>query len=328
MSRFPLFDIRQIRLADATCRGSDLRAEHCAKLEPPQPPFDSIELSQLAESIRTAKRNGRPVIVMLGGHPIKLGLSPFVIDLMRLGYITHVATNGAGLIHDFELSLLGETSEDVSKWIRVGQFGLWQQTSQLNDVIRQAADRGLGFGEAVGELVEEGEFPHRNLSIAAAGWRYRVPVTGHVGVGSDIIHAMPNCDGAAVGKTSYTDFLMFAESIRQLEGGVFLNIGSAVAGPEVYLKALSMARNLATQKGAEIRQFTTGVFDLIPLPVDWRQGPPSKDHPGYYFRPWKTILIRTVADGGRSFYVCGDHRETISTLWNLLTTTTPDSLSF
>ena len=129
---------------------------------------------------------------------------------------------------------------------------------------------------------------------------------------------MPNCDGAALGQTSYTDFLIFAHTIQDLEGGVFLNIGSAVTGPEVYLKALSMARNVARQECKEIRHFTTAVFDLVQLPENWRDGPPSKDHPSYYFRPWKTILIRTVADGGQSYYFCMDHRESIPALWNAL----------
>jgi hypothetical protein len=147
-----------------------------------------------------------------------------------------------------------------------------------------------------------------------------VPVTSHVGVGSDIIHAHANCDGAALGAASYTDFLIFAQSIAGLEGGVFLNVGSAVTGPEVYLKALSMARNVASQQGATIRDFTTAVFDLVELPANFRQGPPSKDHPQYYYRPWKTILVRTVADGGRSYFFSGDLASTIPSLWHEATT--------
>ena len=142
-----------------------------------------------------------------------------------------------------------------------------------------------------------------------------MPVTSHVGVGSDIIHSHASCSGAALGATSYTDFLIFARSVEKLEGGVYLNIGTAVTGPEVYLKALSMARNLARQEDREIRHFTTGVFDLIPLPDSYREGPPSKEHPMYYYRPWKTILVRTVADGGTSYYYPGDHKQTIPSLW-------------
>jgi hypothetical protein len=126
---------------------------------------------------------------------------------------------------------------------------------------------------------------------------------------------MPNCSGAALGQASYTDFLIFVRAVERLEGGVFLNVGTSVTGPEVYLQALSMARNVAQQQGREIRRFTTAVFDLLDLPTDYRTCPPGKDHPLYYFRPWKTILVRTVADGGHSFYFRGDHRQTIPSLW-------------
>jgi hypothetical protein len=139
-----------------------------------------------------------------------------------------------------------------------------------------------------------------------------------VNIGCDIIHSLANCDGAALGKASYTDFLIFANALMDLEGGVFLNVGTAVTGPEVYLKALSMVRNVARQEGREIRRFTTAVFDLCSLPTEFRQGPPGKDHAKYYYRPWKTILVRTVADGGESFYFQGDHRQTIPTLWSRL----------
>ena len=143
-----------------------------------------------------------------------------------------------------------------------------------------------------------------------------MPITSHVGIGSDIIHAHANCDGAALGAASYTDFLIFAQAIAGLEGGVFLNVGSAVTGPEVYLKALSMARNVAARRGERIADFTTAVFDLVELPANFRQGPPAKSHPQYYYRPWKTILVRTVADGGRSYYFSGDLAVTIPSLWH------------
>ena len=150
--------------------------------------------------------------------------------------------------------------------------------------------------------------------MLAAGVRLGVPVTVHVGIGYDIIHEHPNCDGAALGQTSYQDFLIFAETVRKLEGGVALNFGSAVMGPEVYLKALAMARNVAHQEGHEIKHFTTAVFDLIPLEGDTHRQAPKTD-PRYYYRPWKTILVRTVADGGESFYIQGDHRVTVPHLY-------------
>jgi hypothetical protein len=260
------------------------------------------------------------VILMVGAHPIKLGLSRYLVDLIERRLITLLAVNGAAIIHDFELALVGGTSEDVAQWIKQGQFGLWSETSRLNEIISQAATRQEGIGEAVGRTIEEVAFPHRELSLAAAGWRAGVPVTCHVGIGNDILHAMPNCSGAAIGQATYTDFLIFARAVEQLEGGAFLNVGTAVTGPEVYLKALSMARNVAHQQGREIRRFTTAVFDLVDLPPNYRDGPPTKDHPLYYYRPWKTILVRTVADGGTSYYFRGDHRQTIPSLWQGLTT--------
>ena len=306
-------------------RGHDVVLESISSLQSPVVPYSHPEFDAIIEAILSARQREEPVIVMLGGHPIKLGLSRYLIDLMDRGLVTHVATNGAGIIHDFELALVGGTSEDVAKWIKVGQFGLWHETSRLNDILREGAARHEGLGEAVGRVIEEERFPHRDLSIAAAGWRLGIPVTSHVTIGGDIIHSHPNCDGAALGATSFTDFLIFARSVQDLEGGVFLNIGSAVTGPEVYLKALSMARNVARQEGKELRHFTTAVFDLIPLPSNWRDGTPSKDDPFYYYRPWKTILTRTVADGGQSFYFQGDHRQTIPTLWHELVTSTKSS---
>ena len=320
MSRYELFKRSQLDLRHLSQRGHDMTVEGLLPLEPPLSPFEHDEFHDLVETIVAARRADRPVVVMMGGHPIKLGLSRFLIDLIGRRLITHLATNGAGIIHDFELALVGGTSENVAKWIQAGQFGLWHETSRLNDVITEAAKHDEGLGEAVGRVIDEEQFPNRQLSIAAAGYRANVPVTSHVSVGSDIIHAMQNCDGAALGKASYTDFLIFARTIQNLEGGVFLNIGSAVTGPEVYLKALSMARNVARQNGEEIRHFTTAVFDLVALPDNFRDGPPGKDHPLYYYRPWKTILCRTIADGDTSYYFQGDHTKTIPTLWHKLVT--------
>jgi hypothetical protein len=316
MSRYQRFDRSQIELGELAERGHDLVADQCQHLDAPFKPFRHPEFDELVEQIVAARRNRCPVILMMGAHALKLGLSRYLVDLIERGLVTHLATNGAGIIHDFELAAGGGTSEDVSKWIQRGQFGLWRETSRLNDIIFQAANRGEGLGEAVGRTIEQEDMPFRHLSIAAAGWRAGVPITSHVGIGSDIIHAHSNCDGAALGAASYADFLIFAQSISQLEGGVFLNVGSAVTGPEVYLKALSMARNVARQRRQRISNFTTAVFDLVELPSDFRKGPPVKTHPQYYYRPWKTILVRTVADGGRSYYFSGDLSCTIPSLWS------------
>ncbi|MEZ6129133.1 MAG: hypothetical protein R3C59_10665 [Planctomycetaceae bacterium] len=326
MSRYPLFQRDFLTLADVAHRESDVVANAIASLDDVS--VNCIpQIEPVADAVFCARRDGRPVVMMIGGHPIKLGLSRFLIDLMEKRLITCLATNGAGIIHDFELAAFGETSEDVAKWIANGQFGLWRQTDELNTVIAQAAKHNEGFGEAVGRYLEESHAPHRDISIAAAGWRCGIPVTCHVSIGSDIFHGYPNCDGAALGQASHTDFLIFARQIQDLDGGVFLNVGSAVTGPEVYLKALSMARNVARQRGELITNFTTAVFDVVDLPANWQDGPgrppqgrnaPVATHPLYYFRPWKTILCRTIQDGGCSFYIRGDHRDTIPSLWQEL----------
>ncbi len=274
-------------------------------------------IAEVANRIQKAKMNGSAVILMMGGHVIRSGVQQYLIDLMERGYISCIATNGAGMIHDFEFALIGATTESVARYIQEGQFGLWQETGRINDIINKAHQDGLGIGEAVGKVIVEGEFPHKNISVLAAGYRFHVPITVHVGIGYDIIHEHPNCNGAATGATSYRDFLRFARIVENLEGGVVMNFGSAVMAPEVFLKVLSMARNIAHQENRVIQHFTTLVCDLHSLPENFHQEP-SKENPAYYFRPWKTMLVRTVADGGESFYVQGQHSETIPALWSAL----------
>ncbi len=280
------------------------------------PSFSHPALPVLAEAVVEARRKyNATVLMMYGAHVIRTGNSAFMIELMKRGLVTHFATNGAGSIHDFELAMIGHTCESVAKYISEGQFGLWKETGLINDAIVQGAKDGIGWGEAVGRYIWENNFPNREKSVLAMGYHLGVPCTVHVGIGNDIIHEHPNCDGAAMGSCSYTDFLIYAQSVTNLEHGVFLNFGSAVAGPEVYLKALAMARNVARQKGEEITHFHTAVFDLqgIEESDNYDAAPPKTD-PRYYFRPWKTILARTVADGGKSFYVRGEHRQTLPNL--------------
>ncbi|MBN2024273.1 MAG: hypothetical protein JW809_15930 [Pirellulales bacterium] len=318
MTRYERFDREPIRLGTLAQRGHDMTVADCLPLAPPAEPFGHPEFGQLVERILAARRADRPVILFMGAHVIKVGLSRFLVDLIRRRLVTHLATNGAGLIHDFELAMFGGTTESVARWIREGMFGLWRETSQLNDRIAEAAARDEGLGEGVGRAIVEAHAPHADLSAAAAGWNEGVPFTSHVAIGCDIIHAHANCDPAALGRATYNDFLIFAQTVKRLEGGVFMNVGTAAIGPEVYLKALSMARNVTHAQGDAIRDFTTAVFDLVELPPNWRDGPPSKAHAQYYYRPWKTILHRTVADGGTSFYFSGDHAQTIPTLWHEL----------
>jgi hypothetical protein len=230
--------------------------------------------------------------------------------MMERGLITHIGMNGAGPIHDFELAKIGATCESVARYIRSGEFGLWRETGEMNDIVREGAAKGMGLGESLGDAILHGDFPHKETSLLAAAVRLGRPVTVHIGVGYDIIHEHPNFDPAAFGTASYRDFLSVCHTVDKLERGVFLCMGSAVMGPEVYLKALSMARNVAHQEGRKIANFTTAAFDLIPIDGEWDKEAP-KNNPQYYYRPWKTILVRTVADGGESFYVCGDHRQTV-----------------
>jgi hypothetical protein len=250
---------------------------------------------------------------MMGAHVLRAGVNRHIIDLMERGLIDHIACNGAGAIHDYELARIGATTESVARYIREGQFGLWQETGELNGIISEAAREGLGLGENVGRRIAQSGFRYKDLSVFAAAYRLKVPITVHAGIGYDIIHEHPNCDGGAVGESSYTDFLIFANTVERLEGGVLLSFGSAIMGPEVYLKALAMARNIAHQEGRSIRRFTTAVFDIVPIRGDIHRELPKSD-PGYYFRPHKTMLVRTVADGGESFYFCGDHRATLPAL--------------
>jgi hypothetical protein len=264
----------------------------------------------------SAKEKGAAVIIMMGAHVIRNGVQRYFIDLMKRGYVSCLAMNGSCIIHDFEFALIGQTTESVARYIKSGQFGLWKETGILNDIVNQAfsEDKTAGMGEAVGRAIANGDFPHRDISLLANAYRLKVPVTIHVGIGYDIIHELPNCDGAATGALSYNDFLRFVSILRNLENGVIMNFGSAVMAPEIFLKALSMARNVAHQRGQVIKHFTTLVCDLHDLPGLYEEEAP-KDDDLYYFRPWKTMLVRTVAEGGEGFYVKGRHDKTIPTLW-------------
>ena len=308
------FDINKLKLLPLSERKHNLTLNDILNIDDliESVNFDS-DLNAVYEAILNALEKKASVILMYGAHVIKRGLSKFLIRLMEEGYVTHLATNGAGAIHDFELAMLGGTTECVERYISEGQFGLWQETGLLNKAVSEGVAQGLGFGEAAGKYICDNNFPFAESSVLAAGYRLQIPVTVHVGIGCDIVHEHPNCDGAAIGQASMTDFLIYAKSVENLENGVFLNIGSAVIGPEVYLKCLSMARNVAHQEGRRITDFTTAVFDTQPISGDIHKAPP-KTNPQYFFRPWKTILSRTVADGGKSYYVQGDHRDTLGSL--------------
>lgn len=314
---FEKFDRSTLKLLPLAEREHDL--DLSCLIRPGDPvAFDHPSIHAVAAAIRAARARGAAVIMMYGAHVIRSGCSPLMIDLMGRGFITHFATNGAGSIHDFELAMIGNTCESVAKYISMGQFGLWNETGRLNEAVNLGAAGGLGFGESLGQYIWENDFPHRDVSLLANAYHKHVPATVHIGIGNDIVHEHANFDAAAAGKASYDDFLIYTQSVTNLEGGVFLNFGSAVTGPEVYLKALAMARNVAHQKGEKIADITTAVFDLIGIESESVSTHPPKSDPRYYFRPWKTILSRTVADGGESFYVCGEHSKTLPALYKAI----------
>jgi hypothetical protein len=311
----PLFDRSKLLVRPLGERTHDLFVSSLLDLQPDRATGNATLAAVGADLVDAKRKNGSRILFM-GGHVIRSGTQKYLIDLMERGYISCIAMNGAGIIHDFEFALIGATTESVARYIKEGEFGLWKETAVLNDIIHDSftRDRSAGLGASVGAFIERSDMRYRSISLLAAAHRLGVPATVHVGIGYDIIHEHANCDGMAVGALSYNDFLILATAVSGLENGVVMNFGSAVMAPEVYLKALSMARNVARQEGREIRRFTALVCDLAELP-EGPAGEPPKDNPLYYFRPLKTMLVRTVADGGKSYYLRGAHRETIPGLW-------------
>jgi hypothetical protein len=278
---------------------------------------DLAGIKETATALWDARETATARVLMMGAHVLRSGVQRYIIDMMERGFISCVAMNGAGVIHDYEFALIGQTTESVARYIQDGSFGLWRETGEINRHIASGAREGLGIGESIGRVISEGDFAHKNISLIASAWRLGIPVTVHVGIGYDILCEHPNYDGAAWGKSSYTDFLIFSEELKKLEGGVVMNFGSAVMAPEVYLKALSMVRNVARGAGETVSRFTTLVCDLHDFPAKATREAP-KDSAAYYYRPWKTMLVRTVADGGSSWYVQGRHEDTIPQLWTAL----------
>jgi len=274
--------------------------------------YTSPEMELLLEKLKEARSQGRMVTCFIGAHVIKCGLSRYLIWLMENGYITHLASNGAGSIHDFELAYLGGTSEHVPTAIEDGSFGMWEETGRwMNEAIREGAAAGLGYGESLYAYVRHNKsrFPYLDDCVFYRGQEMGIPVTYHVTIGTDIIDQHPYADFGAKGLTSGRDFGYFCHSIAALDGGVYMNIGSAVTGAEVFLKALSIARN----QGYPTYHITTANFDILPL-GDYKSNV-SKDCYDYYYRPRKNIINRPVSCGGTGLYICGNHMETIPSLY-------------
>ena len=270
------------------------------------PTWDAEGFGVLCGCVQNARAAGRPVIFSMGAHVIKSGLSRYLIALMKDGFITHLAGNGACSIHDFELAYLGGTSEHVPTAIEDGSFGMWEETGAwMNEAIQKGAVKGLGYGESLGVYIDDNpdRFPHKDICVAYQAYKLGVPATYHIALGTDIIHQHPTVDFGAIGATSGVDFKKLCTSVMDLEGGVFMNFGSAVIGPEVFLKALSIARNL----GHMTENIVTANFDLrasMGGDVD------------YYYRPLKNIVSRPVSKGGKGWHFSGDHKETIPALYN------------
>lgn len=245
------------------------------------------DIRRVISAISRARRNGRPVVLGMGAHVIKVGLNPVVIDLMARGVITAVAMNGAGIIHDFEVALTGQTSEDVAETLKDGTFGTARETGEfLGEAIFSAGKQSMGLGESVGRYINEKQLPLRQQSILAAGSRLGIPVTVHVAIGTDIIHLHPDFDPEAAGGASHRDFRTFASIVAALEGGVYLNVGSAVILPEVFLKAVTLVRNL----GHPLEGFTTVNLDFI-----------------RHYRPMANVVNRPTSEGGSGFSIVGHH---------------------
>ena len=302
---FPPLDFGRIRTYPIKERPNKVHREEIARVWSQGGSFaqflDSLpkilvgnDFRAIVDATVAAVRHQRPVVVMMGAHPIKCGLNPILIDLLHRGVVSAVAFNGAGAIHDFEIAMIGETSEDVQRGLDDGSFGMIDETGKLmNAALADGVKQGIGAGRALGEAIVKGKFLQKELSILHQGVVSNAPVTVHIAIGTDIIHQHPTTDGSVLGEATYLDFQKFAAVVAKLEGGVVFNIGSAVIMPEVFLKALTIARNL----GNTVDNFTTVNFDMI-----------------RHYRPTENVVRRPTHKGGRGYYIVG-HHELLVPLW-------------
>jgi hypothetical protein len=254
----------------------------------------AADFKAVVDAIAAARAGERGIVWGLGAHVLKTGLSPTLVDLMERGFVSAIATNGAGIIHDFELALSGATSEEVDEALGPGKFGMAEETGRLlNAAINDGVGRGLGIGQAIGRYLGSAKPPHASLSVVAAAARLDIPVTVHVGIGTDIIHMHPDASGAAIGEGSLRDFRYFASNVARLAGGVYLNCGSAVILPEVFLKAVALARN----RGVALDGLTTVNMDFVRL-----------------YRPHTNVVSRPVAGIGKGYSLVGHHEMMIPLL--------------
>ncbi len=299
MSKYEQIDLTRVKTYPVQQRFSKVHREELARPfrrgEFFETFYDSLpnilaakDLREFVQHLLAARAQGKPIIVMMGAHVIKVGLSPILVDLMQRGFITCLAMNGAGVVHDTELALFGQTSEEVAEGLADGSFGMAAETGEfINGTVARARGREVGLGEAMGEALVKAPGAGVKLSLLANAYAREVPVTVHVGIGTDIIHQHPNADGAAYGELSYRDFKIFAAQVARLnQGGVVLNLGSNVLLPEVFLKALTVARNIAPP----VNNFFTANFDMF-----------------NHYRPRVNVVQRPTLQGGKGYNFIGHH---------------------
>lgn len=246
------------------------------------------DLNSVVNAIVNARRKNKAVIFMAGAHVIKCGLNPIIIELIKKKIITCICLNGAGIIHDFEIAFQARTSEDVGEGLKEGKFGMGKETADfINNAVKAGVGDGLGLGYAVAKKISDSKLGYKNLSLLYNAYKHKIPVCVFVAIGTDIIHQHPSFDAALTGEGSLRDFHAFVEEVSRLNnGGVVLNFGSAVILPEVFLKALNLARNL----GNKIKDFITANFDMF-----------------YHYRPMHNVVCRPVEPGGKGYYIVGHH---------------------
>lgn len=298
MSEWPPISLKGVRSYSLKDRKSKVKVDHFARAWRPGQTMarwlESLphilagdDLREIAARMVTAVNQGKTVILGMGSHAIKVGLNPVILDLMERGVISALAMNGSGIIHDAEVAMVGHTSEDVDAEIGEGRFGMAEETGKnLNAAISEGAGRGTGLGQSVGAMLIEKGFSYNQYSLLARAYEMNIPVTVHVALGTDIIHFHPDADGSAIGTASHLDFRVFAGLVSSLEGGVYINLGSAVILPEVFLKALTLVRNL----GYQVKDVTTVNMDFI-----------------RHYRPMTNVVQRPTLQGGKGFNLVGHH---------------------
>lgn len=299
MTKYEKIDLTRVHTYSIAGRQSKVQSGHLAAAHSTGASFQEFlsslpavlkasDLLHLAQDIVAARRQNLPVVVMMGAHVIKVGLSPILIEAMRAGYITTLALNGAGSVHDSELAYHGATSEDVAEGLADGSFGMARETGEfLNETVRMGMGSGKGFGELLGERMHREQPPFIHDSLLANAWQNNIPATVHVALGTDIVHQQPSADGAAIGEATLNDFKTLAHQLSRLQAGaVVLLFGSSVILPEVFLKGLTVVRNL----GFPAHGFCAANFDMIP-----------------HYRPRVNVLQRPTQTGGRYFEFIGHH---------------------